>query len=142
LQHSGILVSSKIAGEAAQTVAKENWFHPVKDYLKSLHGTGNRILTNGLFKYLGAENTPFIRAVGARWLISAIARIFQPGCQADPALLLEGLHGIRKSTAFRTLAGDEWFTDHITSAARIRESNCMASGFSNLGNLKKFGAET
>jgi putative DNA primase/helicase len=67
-----------------------------------------------LTTYLGAEDTVFNRAIGERWLISAVARIFQPGCQADHTLLLEGPQGIRKSTALRTLAGDEWFTDHIS----------------------------
>src|SRR5690348_3977758 len=28
LQHQGILVNSKVAGEAAQTVARDNGFHP------------------------------------------------------------------------------------------------------------------
>jgi putative DNA primase/helicase len=36
LQHNGVLVNSKVAGEAAQTVAHENGFHPVRDYLTGL----------------------------------------------------------------------------------------------------------
>jgi putative DNA primase/helicase len=56
----------------------------------------------------------FTRAIGRRWLISAVARIFRPGCQADYTLLLEGPQGIKKSTALRTLAGSDWFTDHIS----------------------------
>ncbi len=114
LQHFGVLVNSKVAGEAVQTVAKENRFHPVKDYLKSVTWDGTLRLERWLITYLGAEDTDFIRAIGPRWLVSAVARIFRPGCQVDHTLLLEGPQGIRKSTALRILASDEWFADHIS----------------------------
>jgi predicted P-loop ATPase len=114
LQHYGILVNSKTAGEAVQTVARGNSFHPVKDYLTGLAWDKRLRLDTWLITYLGAEDTPFIRAIGARWMVSAVARIFRPGCQVDHTLLLEGPQGIRKSTALRTLAGDEWFADHIS----------------------------
>jgi len=114
LQRNGILISSKVAGEAVQTIAKENRFHPVKDYLKSVTWDGSPRSDQWLITYLGASDTPFIRAVGARWLVSAVARVFRPGCQVDHTLLLEGPQGIRKSTALRILASDEWFADHIS----------------------------
>jgi hypothetical protein len=114
LQHMGILVSSKLAAEAAQTVAMENTFHPVRDYLAGLAWDGKRRLDTWLVDYLAVSDSSYVRAVGARWVISAVARVHQPGCQADYTLLLEGDQGIRKSTALRTLAGDQWFTDHIS----------------------------
>jgi predicted P-loop ATPase len=50
--------------------------------------------------------------VGARWIISAVARIFRPGAKADCCLILEGPQGIRKPTALRIIAG-EYFTDEL-----------------------------
>lgn len=114
LQHIGIMVSSKVAAEAAQTVAKENRFHPVRDYLQGITWDGQNRLDTWLSTYLGTDENPFTRAIGARWLISSVARIYRPGCQVDHTLLLEGPQGIRKSSSLRTLAGDEWFTDHIS----------------------------
>lgn len=114
LQHRGILITPKTAAEAVQAVAKENSFHPVKDYLNGLTWDQKPRLDSWLSTYLGVDKTPFSQAVGSRWLISAIARIFRPGVQVDYTLLLEGPQGIRKSTALRTLAGDEWFADHIS----------------------------
>jgi putative DNA primase/helicase len=36
LQRAGVVVNSKVAAEAVQTVARENSFHPVREYLESL----------------------------------------------------------------------------------------------------------
>src|SRR4051794_21252817 len=112
LQRQGILVSVDVAGQAVQTAARDYPFHPVKAYLHGLLWDGVERLDRWLSTYLGAEDTEYSRAVGSRWLISAVARIFQPGAKADCCLILEGPQGIRKSTALRTVAG-EYFTDEL-----------------------------
>ena len=63
--------------------------------------------------YLGAEDTPLNRAFGSRWMISAVARIMQPGAKVDHMLILEGPQGAKKSSALKALAGAEWFTDEL-----------------------------
>ena len=108
-----IFVQSAMVAEAVQTVSRENSFHPVREYLERLKWDGIPRLENFSSIYLGCEDSEFVRAVGHRWLISAVARVFQPGCQVDCVLLLEGPQGIKKSSALRALAGDEWFCDHI-----------------------------
>jgi predicted P-loop ATPase len=113
LQHQGIMVPASIAGQAVEAVARDRVFHPVREYLDSLSWDGVLRIDDWLSNYLGATDTPYIRAVGTRWLISAIARIFEPGSQADCALILEGQQGIRKSSALRTL-GQRWFTDRLS----------------------------
>jgi predicted P-loop ATPase len=112
LQKQGILVSVEIAGQAVQTAARDHPFHPVRAYLESLTWDGVERLDHWLSIYIGAEDTEYSRAVGSRWMISAVARIFRPGAKADCCLILEGPQGIRKSTALRTLAG-EYFTDEL-----------------------------
>jgi putative DNA primase/helicase len=78
-----------------------------------------------LVRYFHAEDNPYIRAIGSRWLISAVARIFEPGCQADYAPVFEGAQGLLKSGALRILAvNDAWFSDrlsHIGSKDAIEE---------------------
>ena len=112
LQRQGVLVSVEVAGQAVQTAARDHPFHPVKAYLQGLRWDGVERVDRWLSTYLGAEDTEYSRAVGSRWLISAVARIFRPGAKADCCLILEGPQGIRKSTALRTVAG-EYFTDEL-----------------------------
>jgi predicted P-loop ATPase len=112
LHHQGIFVSVDVTGQAIEAVARESPFHPVRTYLKDLTWDGTSRLESWLSEYLGVDPSPYAAAVGSRWLISAVARVFEPGSKADCCLILEGEQGIRKSTALRILA-EPWFTDEI-----------------------------
>jgi predicted P-loop ATPase/DNA primase len=112
LHHQGISVSSDVTGQAVEAVSHERPFHPVKAYLEGLEWDGTHRLESWLADYLGADPSPYVAAVGSRWMISAVARVFEPGCKADCCLIFEGEQGIKKSTALRVLA-QPWFTDEI-----------------------------
>ncbi|MDR3741596.1 MAG: VapE family protein, partial [Terracidiphilus sp.] len=112
LHHQGISVSSDVTGQAVEAVGRERPFHPVRAYLQDLAWDGVHRLDSWLADYLGADPSPYASAVGSRWMISAVARIFAPGCKADCCLIFEGEQGIKKSTALRALA-QPWFTDEI-----------------------------
>ena len=94
-------------------VAREIRVHPVRDYLTSLRWDGVPRLEQWVITYLGAEDTILNRAIAARWMISGVARIMQPGAKVDHMLILEGPQGGKKSSAIKTLAGAEWFTDEL-----------------------------
>jgi hypothetical protein len=128
LQHQGIFVPVEIAGQAVQSLAKNRPFHPVREYLDSLRWDSTKRIDTWLSLYLGAQPTNYIAAVGARWLISAVARIYQPGVKADCCLILEGQQGLKKSTALKTIGG-EWFTTKSrTWVRRMRRSKLAAYG--------------
>ena len=75
-------------------------------------------LDTWLIKHFHADDTPYIRAIGPRYLISAVARVFRPGCKVDHVLVLEGPQGKSKSEALRILAvNDAWFTDRLSHVA-------------------------
>ena len=113
LQRREINVAPVIVARSVGAVARDIRIHPVRDYLNALRWDGQPRLELWTITYLGAEDTPLNRAFGARWMISAVARIMQPGAKADHMLILEGPQGAKKSSALKVLAGEEWFTDEL-----------------------------
>jgi predicted P-loop ATPase len=114
IQEQGIPAAAGVVGRAIQTVTCENCVHPVRDYLQRLDWDGTPRLDTWLTRYLGVEDSPYVEAVGSRFLISAVARVEKPGCKVDQVLILEGPQGILKSSALQALAGP-WFTDRISN---------------------------
>jgi predicted P-loop ATPase len=103
-------------GRAIAEAADHNPFHPVRDYLNRQVWDGTPRLESWLHTYFHVEDTEYVRAIGPRWLIQAVARIFQPGCKADYVLVLEGPQGLQKSEALRTLAvNPKWYTGRISN---------------------------
>jgi predicted P-loop ATPase len=112
MQQHGVMITKEVMGQAIQTVAREFPFHPIREYLDSLRWDKIPRIDDWLTLYLGVDPSEYTRAVGAKWLIGAVARVFRPGCKNDTCLVLEGPQGLLKSTALKTLA-DPWFTDEI-----------------------------
>lgn len=91
--------------EAVLAVGMLNRCHPLREWLDSLVWDGKERLPYWLEHFCGAEAGRYSAVVGTAWMISAVARIFEPGCQADHILVLRGEQGIRKTSLFRTLGG-------------------------------------
>ena len=91
--------------------AQSRAFHPIREYLEALTWDGEERLETWLTVYLGTPDSEFARIVGRMWMISAVARVMRPGCQADHMLILEGNQGDGKSTALEALAGQQYFAD-------------------------------
>jgi predicted P-loop ATPase len=120
-QQQGVNAAFGDTGRAIQTVARDNKFHPVRARLQTFVRNGTSRLDTWLVDYFHADvsthnRAAYIHAIGSRWLISAVARIYQPGCKADHMPIFEGPQGRLKSEALRTLALDDaWFTDRLSN---------------------------
>lgn len=100
--------------DAVNVVAQEGAFHPVREYLDSCAWDGVPRVETLLVDYLGAEDTPYTRAVTRKALTAAVARIYRPGCKFDYMLTLRGKQGLGKSALIARLGG-KWFSDTFTT---------------------------
>lgn len=114
LQAQTLRPSKDAVFDAVVMIAERNRSHPVRNYLNILKWDGKPRIDGWLNRYLGVRDSTYASVVGAKFLISAVARIFEPGCKVDHVLILEGLQGIGKSTAVTTLLPTpDWCTDEL-----------------------------
>jgi Virulence-associated protein E len=106
--------------------ARRSAFHPVCDYLDGLKWDGSPRIDTWLTKYAGAQDTPYVGAVGRLVLVAAVRRVRHPGSKFDELLVLESKQGTDKSSALAILAvNDDWFSDDLPLGAdgkRVIES--------------------
>ncbi len=107
-------VGADLTAGAVRAVAELNRYHPVKDWLGSLHHDGKPRLDTWLTRYLGVDASPYSLAVGRAFLVAMVARVMRPGCKHDHVLVMGGAQGIGKSTACRILGG-EYAGDNMPS---------------------------
>jgi predicted P-loop ATPase len=126
----GYDADDKYIFDAVKTLAFENRFDPILDMLADAQRDWDQVprLDTWVMTYLRSPDTPLNRAIGRKVLLAAVRRARVPGCKYDNIAVLEGLEGIFKSTAIRTLAGDEYFSDQSILGARDQEIQEQLTG--------------
>lgn len=119
LERSYGLTSRMAIADALDTHIFKRSYHPIKDYLDGLEWDGKPRLDRLLIKYMGATDSPYIRAVTRKTITAAVARIYQPGIKFDYVLTTAGEEGIGKSTLIRKLGG-QWFSDNFDTVEGTR----------------------
>lgn len=96
---------------AVLDVAREHEFDPVRDYFDSLKWDGVQRVSTWLQDYAGAVDLAetaaqrgLHRVYSVKWLLSIVARAYNPGCKVDTMLVLMGDQGARKSSLLRAIA--------------------------------------
>lgn len=97
--------------DAVNLRCRENAFHPILDYFGRIEWDGVLRIGTWLIDYMGAADTPFIRAVGEMQLIASVRRVIEPGCKYDYMAVLESPEGYNKSKSLAALYGAENFSD-------------------------------
>jgi predicted P-loop ATPase len=114
LQKQGIKrVGKDCVHDALQARARLNAYHPLREEIQGTEWDGVPRVDKFATDYLGCEPTPYNFGIVRMLLISMVARVFDPGCQCDHMVILEGAQGILKSSALRALAGEKYFSDQL-----------------------------
>ena len=96
-------------------VADDRRFHPIRDYLDGLPPwDGTKRIETLLVRCLQADDTRYTRAVTRKTFAAAVARIYKPGTKFDSVLVFDGVQGIGKSTLFKDLVGDEFYSETLS----------------------------
>jgi len=112
-----------------QYVAAQNSYHPVAKYLESTFYLPDANIEDLANRYLGIPlddpNSDLYNTFVKKFLLAAVARIFEPGCEFHHALILQAsTHGIGKSTFFKVLAG-KWHDSSATSDIESRQTKMV-----------------
>ena len=95
--------------------ADDRRFHPIRDYLDALPPWDGTPRVESLFvRCLLADDTPYVRAVSRKTFAAAVARIYRPGTKFDCVPVFDGAQGIGKSTLFKDLVGDEYYSETLS----------------------------
>lgn len=111
IDHVGVNVPDQRVYGAAVAVAEDSPHNPVADYLSTLRWDGTERLSTLLPDYFGTDRNDYTTALGINWMVSAVARAMDPGCQVQFMLILEGGQGIGKTRSVRALAGPDWYAE-------------------------------
>jgi Predicted P-loop ATPase and inactivated derivatives len=133
---------------ALTKVSDDRAYHPIQEYLNSLPPWDMvPRMDTLLIDYLGAEDSPYTRAVTRKTLVAAVARILNPGVKHDSILVLNGKQGIGKSTLFSRL-GRQWYSDSLSiSDMKDKTAPEKLQGYwllelGELAGIKKMDVET
>jgi len=147
LSAQGLPLKSNEVVEALRIAAEQHVVNFVTDYLDGCVWDGVSRLDGWLFHYAGATDTPLNRAVGAKWMIQAVARVYDPGCQADAVMIFVGEQGFGKSSIWSTLVPNRaWFADQVSDLhskdSRIGLAKKWIVELAELAALRKSDVET
>lgn len=123
-------IAREMVANSVSAYLQTHTYHPVRDYLNSLpewegdpasvghfdrRWDGN-VVDEVLVDFLGAPDTPYVRAVTRKHLVAAVARVMEPGVKYDTAWVLLGHQGLGKSQLFRSLSPEsEWLNESLSN---------------------------
>lgn len=79
--------------------------HAPRDWMTALKWDGEERIEHFFMVCMGVDDNEYSRAASRNFWIGMVARIFQPGCQVDSMVVLEGAQGVGKTKALRAIGG-------------------------------------
>lgn len=126
-------IGKEKAGDTVVHIAKKRSYSPVQEYLERVsleHSSEDLSLLDDIATRYFGSNEPLHNVFMRKHLIGLVKRVFEPGCQHDTAVILQGSQGKQKSNFWRTLAvNPDWFDDTITSGNNDKDERLKLRRF-------------
>lgn len=107
----GLAMRSGEVAEQMIAIGRAQGFDPVRDWIDMQVWDGVARVENFFSTHLDAKGPiEHLRAISRCFLISCVARIYQPGCEVHTVPILVGRQGAGKSRSLKAL-GQPWFMD-------------------------------
>lgn len=101
----------------------EHKYNPIKDYLESLEWDKTPRIATLFIDWFNVEDNVVNRKLSEKWLVSAIKRIYEPGCLIEGMIILVGAQGVGKSTFIKRLGKMKYSVEAIVDLRN--EKNCV-----------------
>ncbi|MEM7557270.1 MAG: VapE domain-containing protein, partial [Cyanobacteria bacterium P01_A01_bin.84] len=151
-------VTNQDSVSAIRELSMKNSYHPIKEYLEDVAESYKDVdlsIIDNLATELFGNDSEICNIYMKRFLIGAVARTMRPGTKVDNAVILHGAEGLKKSTFWKKLFGEDWFSDSIDDSngkdekLLIHEYWCLewsefatAYKHKDIEDLKKFLAQS
>lgn len=107
----GMPAKSALCHEGIQAAADRFTFHPVRAYLERLAWDGTPRMRQLFGEWCGEPESEYRTRCATIVVVSAVARVFDPGCKVDTMAVLEGPQGAGKTRFTRELFGADWYAE-------------------------------
>lgn len=100
----------QVVQRAVDDFARQHVRNEVREWMDGLKWDQHERLPQFIADAFGAAQNDYTAAVGRCWLVSMVARTYEPGCKVDTMPVFEGDQGLMKSTALKIIGG-KWFAE-------------------------------
>lgn len=106
LEKRGVAQSFQVVDRLLSSIIRKNSRDPAKEFFNSLQWDGVKRLDTWLRDYCKCtyDDERYVSAIGRKWLVAAVTRIFKPGEKFEQMLVLEGKTDAGKSLVLQELA--------------------------------------
>ena len=138
-------VTARHVLDSMRHLSRLNERSPYLDWVKEQVWDGKPRLERWMIDYWGAADTPLVREVGLKWLITSCARLDKPGTKIDWILIVIGPQGTGKTTMPSIMFRDHNTTlygQHTDKDMSMLLHSALCVGFDELDSFGKKEAST
>lgn len=125
--HLGLTAGASEVAAAMNRVARDNEFHPVREYLATLDEVKDprKVLEDFARTGMGISEEISVTCV-RKFMMAAVRRVLEPGVKVDSVLLLQGPQGCGKSALLYALSPDrQWVQESVPDLEHKDAQECL-----------------